>query len=201
MRPDRSLGVVRARGVEAALAAEPARQRDAVQADASEQRQHGRARPPSTRCGAHGHVRDHLRAREQLGHLRHQILRPGAADRGSWRPRRRRIRPRPAATSRHAARRMRRARLRCTAPPTRRPATKASRPGPGRDKHYHPLSVKGPCRIEQRLRDLASAFSRLPRRTGGRGPCGGAREMIARPARVRMRRRKPCRLARRRLFG
>ena len=39
------------------------------------------------------------------------------------------------------------------------------------------------------------------RRRGGCGPCDGGEDRIARPARVRMRRRKPWVLCRRRLFG
>ena len=119
---------------------------------------------------------------------------------------------RPARRSRTRWRSLRSTRLRVTAGPTARDTTKPARAGPG-----SPLEFRWTTRIGEpaRLPDrTVSANSSRRRRRAWAGSTGGAgqadrrlrplarrAERIARPARVRIRRRKPWVLARRRLFG
>jgi hypothetical protein len=119
------------------------------------------------------------------------------------------------ATARQASRRTRRARLRCTAPPTRRPATKAAASPSGLGRTY------STTRLPAARRPSSSAprtllLGRAPRRRAcavtPRGwlahsrraprarqaesrlrPLDRRRARMARPARVRMRTRNPCR--------
>jgi hypothetical protein len=101
--------------------------------------------------------------------------------------------------SRHAARRMRLARFRSTAPPTLRDATTESPPCPGAMNS----TTRFPC---DGVPFRKTRWTSLARKDAGQAvsrarPLRRRRAMIARPARVRMRRRKPCVFARRRLFG
>ena len=58
-----------------------------------------------------------------------------------------------------------------------------------------------PCSPSARVSRFGLASTARTRRRARCGPCARRAERMARPARVRMRRRKPCFLARRRLFG
>lgn len=102
------------------------------------------------------------------------------------------------ASSRHAARRIRRARLRRTAPPTRRPATNATDPGPGATNSI----TRSPWNAWPEARTRPTSWRLVGPYADSRvRPFARRRARIARPARVRIRMRKPCRLWRRRLFG
>lgn len=116
--------------MEAALAAEPAGERDPIQADTGEQDQAGRGaeRPKEDPGPAQGAT---TRARESSSSTSATsscVRAPRMAERATS------TMSRPSrtggASSRHVARRIRRARLRTTAPPTRRPATNATDPEP-----------------------------------------------------------------------
>src|SRR6266540_5204911 len=103
------------------------------------------------------------------------------------------------ATSRHAAFRMRRARFRGTAPPTRRPATNAVVPDPGATN----TTIRAPFSRLPDDRTLLTAGSRVacayPESRDR--PLALRLARIARPARLRIRRRNPWVFLRRRLFG
>ena len=172
MRPDRSLGVVRARRVEATLAADPTRQREAIQADASDQREPG-GRPRHPHDAAHTHHVTITCARESNSSTSAtRSCAPGSDDRGpgdhddvvsildlvlDLSPRG--PQDAPGSVAEHRA----------TDPPA---GDEGRRPGPGGDKHYHPLSVKCPAGREG-PRD-PTGVRRLPTRTGGSGPWRGA---------------------------
>src|SRR5262245_7717461 len=130
VRSDRLLGVPRACGGEAALASQPARERHLIEPDQADEHQPDR-RPQRPR---------------NLAETPHRITcarvsNPSTSDTSSCvrapaivaRATRTTSFPSKTlgASSRQAARRMRRARLRRTAPPTRRPATNAVDPAPG----------------------------------------------------------------------
>jgi len=77
------------------------------------------------------------------------------------------------------------------------------RPGPGREKHYHPTPVNRPAfiedtpHVERSHRDLVRAGQTVTRAR----PLRRRAARIERPALVRIRCRKPCTFARWRLFG
>jgi hypothetical protein len=137
---------------------------------------------------------------QELCHLGHQVLCLGACDPRAGDPSdvvcvicllrdlapgRSQDAPRPVALDRAAH------------PPA---GDEGDRSRPGRDKGYHPCSVNGSPSVEQgadveawhRAADQAESLVR---------PFERRREIMARPARVRMRVRKPCVFDRRRLFG
>jgi len=112
-----------------------------------------------------------------------------------------------AAASATSARRRRRRRLRVTAVPTARPMAKATRggavAGSGRKRHHK-------CSVPARRSDRRSSSNRRrswirPIKSGQAvnrwRPFKRRDLMMARPARVRMRARKPCLRARRRVLG
>src|SRR5207247_10732906 len=102
-------------------------------------------------------------------------------------------------TSRHAAFRIRRARLRRTAPPIRRPATKPVVPDPGATN----TTIRAPFNGLPDDRTLPTAGSRVAfaYAESRARPLVLRRARMARPARVRIRRRKPWGFLRRRLLG
>jgi len=73
-------------------------------------------------------------------------------------------------------------------------------PRPGRDKGYHPCSVKGPASLQEG-RDVRGGQWAAAQAESLVRPFERRRAMMARPARVRIRARKPCVFDRRRLFG
>jgi hypothetical protein len=131
METDGVLRVARAAWVETTLSAEPARQRGSIHADQPDQDEPKRrpADPQDRTSPSHERV---SRARESSSftsvtrsRVRAPWIVPRATNATSYPSRT------VGASSRHAARRMRRARLRKTARPTRRPATNAALPEPG----------------------------------------------------------------------
>ena len=128
--PDRLLRVARAGRGEPALAAEPAGERQPVQRDQAEQQQPRGSADHPQRAPDRGHgrissrssssvissIRSWVRACRMVSRATKTTSRP-STPRG--------------ATSRSAARRTRRARFRCTAPPILLPATSADPPAPG----------------------------------------------------------------------
>jgi hypothetical protein len=141
--------------------------------------------------------RDRSRASNQFVHLGHQILRLGAPDRlagyqndvGTLNPLRRRLSPgfaqdAPSSVPLHGA-----------ADAAR--GDEGGVPRAGRDEQYHQPSVRRPALGEDPA-DVAGAHRQADKVVR---PLERRRAMIARPARVRMRLRKPCFFARRRLFG
>lgn len=134
MDPDRLLRVMRARGVEAALTAEPTRKDCAVNLDQHDERQTDRrpGRPHDATDGVH---RRSTRARVSNSSnsvTRSWVFTPRIAARATSTTSL--SSPARGASCCHAARRTRRARFRTTAPPTRRPATNATSPEPGATK-------------------------------------------------------------------
>jgi hypothetical protein len=131
---NRFLRIVRARGIETALTAEPPRQHHAVQADrADERRTSRRAGDPrrAPQCSAHESTRART-SRSFNSATRSCVLAPLIAERATrTMSASRTARDR---SSTQAARRTRLARFRATAPPTRRPATNATFPEPGATK-------------------------------------------------------------------
>ena len=77
-----------------------------------------------------------------------------------------------------------------TAPPTRRAATTATSPGAGREQHYHPL-CRATAAVPVDPLDLTTAHGGSVRTVRRARPLRRRDERIERPARVRMRRRKP----------
>jgi hypothetical protein len=131
MRADRILGVARARRVEAALGAQPPRKRCAVSFYESDQHEpRGCAGDPQETPDARHRAVTFARASSSSTSVTSSCVRvsriPARATSATSNPP-----PTFGATSRQAARRIRRARLRSTAPPTRRPATNATVPEPG----------------------------------------------------------------------
>ncbi len=130
MCSDRPFCVVRARGVEAALPAEPARQRPPVDVDQTDERCTRRRpeQPHRSTPASHRRITCARDSNSSTSATSSDVRAPAiaalATSATSCPPSTR------GASSRHAARRMRRARLRTTAPPTRRPATNAADPGP-----------------------------------------------------------------------
>lgn len=141
MCADRILRVARAGRVEAALCPQPPRKRCAVSLYETDEHE------PRRRPGAPEEAPDPRHRREGAGDARHRAVTrarasssatsvtsscvrvsriPARATSATSKPS-----PTFGATSRQAARRIRRARLRWTAPPTRRPATNATVPEPG----------------------------------------------------------------------
>ena len=141
MRADRILRVARARRVEAALRPQPTRKRCAVSlyetdeheprrcAGGPEEASDARHRPEGPADARHRAVTC-ARASSSATSVTSSCVRvsriPARATSATSCPP-----PTFGATSRQAARRIRRARLRSTAPPTRRPATNATVPEPG----------------------------------------------------------------------
>ena len=126
---DRILGVVRARGVEAALAAEPPRKRRAIDADQPDlERANGSARRTEATAD-HLRTSGSRRSSSFISATRSCVFAPRMASRATMTT----SFPSPAvgATSRQASLRIRLARFRWTAPPTRRDATTATSPEPG----------------------------------------------------------------------
>jgi len=196
--PHGLLRVVGTRRVEAALPAEPRRKDQAVEADQAHEpgTSRGSEQPhPSTPAG---HRRSTC-ARESNSSTsdtnsceRAPAIVALATSATSLPPSTR------GASSRHAARRIRRARLRRTAPPTRRPATNATDPGPGATNTI----TRSPWNAWPEARTRPTSWRLVGSYADSRvRPFARRRARIARPARVRMRMRKPCRLWRRRLFG
>lgn len=85
---------------------------------------------------------------------------------------------------------------RATDPPAR---DERHGPWPGGDKHYHPVSVERPAARQDAADPIAAR--RRPYAERRVRPFARRRLTIARPARVRIRTRKPCRLWRRRTLG
>jgi hypothetical protein len=137
---------------------------------------------------------------QELCHLGHQVLCLGACDPRAGdpsdvvcvicllrdlAPSRSQDAPRPVALDRAAH------------PPA---GDKGDRSRPGRDKGYHPCSVNGPPPVEQGA-DVEARHGAADQAESLVRPFERRRAMMARPARVRMRVRKPCVFDRRRLFG
>jgi len=165
--PDRVLRVPRARGIELALAAEPPRQRRAIHPDQRDQEPTSRgAQDPQTRSHPSDHVVTCARfSSSSISATRSCVLAPRIVPRATH-AMSNRSRP-GGASSRHAARMILRARLRTTAPPTRRPTTNATVPRPGATKATTRSPWRGrPC---SRIRRTSVAL----RRTGGRDPSHG----------------------------
>lgn len=131
MGSDRVLRVPRAAGVEATLTPEPPREREPIQANEHDQQTarwragdpreltsppHERATRARESSFSTSVTSSCVRARWMLARATSAMSYPSRT---------------VGSSSRHAARRMRRARLRKTAPPTRRPATNATVPEPG----------------------------------------------------------------------
>ena len=178
--PDRLLGVLGAGGGEAALASQPARERHLIEANQADQQEPDR-RPERPEGVAKP-------ARHRITCAR--VSNPSTSDASSC------VRA-PAivalatrttsfpsttlgASSRHAARRMRRARLRRTAPPTRRPATNAADPVPGATNSttrsawnaLPSLSTRSTFVWSARLgRQTGPALCATPREDRSTGPC------------------------------
>ncbi len=195
MRPDRSLGVVRARRVEATLAADPARQREAIQADAGRPARAGPAPPPSTRCGAQRITSRITCARESNSSTSATSSASGLRRSRPWRPRRRRIRPRPcprplatrpggcaglgcgAPRHRSAGRQRRpptRSRGRQTLPP-------ALRGMPGRTSRVRgdPIGVRHATYADSRVRPFARRRARIDRPAAGPHPDAEPMPLVA----------------------
>ena len=132
--PDRLLAVARAGRVEAALASEQPSEGHPVKLDAADQAypSRGPCPPHSESEPVHARAPSDLRRRSAISAATCCDFAPRIA------PRATNTRSAPilgsAATSLHAALIKRRARLRCTALPTLRPATKATFPSPGAAK-------------------------------------------------------------------
>jgi hypothetical protein len=185
VRSDRVFGVPRARRVEAALATEPTGQREPIHAYQPDQqdarrRAHDPRKPTSPLHERATRARESsfstsvtsscVRARWMLARATSAMSYPSRT---------------VGSSSRQAARRIRRARLRKTAPPTRRPATNATVPEPGATNTTtrSPWNARPDARMRPTsdlvvaARDLRSRrLRRVATRTDGNGPwLAGAR--------------------------
>ena len=198
--PDGLLGVVGARRREATLSAEPPGQREPVEPDHA--RPEGAARGRRRSTGGVGRTScARPSALKQFGHLGDQILGSGVPD-GlaghqddvmSCHPTRRDLadrRPKdtPGSVPLHRAADL-------------LPGDQRELPRAGSDKQYHPLPVHR-FRVTEDALDRRSAHRPGQPETLRRlRPLRRRAARIARPARVRIRRRKPWVFARRRVFG
>jgi hypothetical protein len=201
---DRLQRILGARRCEPALPPDPPGQGGPVQQDRADQKgtDRGARHPERTAKSPHGDLTRSTPARASRSSISATtscVLAPRMASRRATKAMSYPCRTR-GASSRQAARKMRRARLRTTAPPTRRPATKATlpKPGPTDTNTRRPstgfadgsIARDGPVRFvaatyaESRVLPLARRLARM-----------------ARPARLRMRERNPWVFLRLRLFG
>jgi hypothetical protein len=192
-------GILGTRGVETTLPSQPPGQGQLVQPDQGDHSPPHRCPgdPQEPANGPHGPITPARVSNSSISATRSCVLLPRMAPlatKAMSYPSRAR-----GATSRHAAFRMRRARFRGTAPPTRRPTTNAVIPDPGATN----TTIRDPFNGLPEDRTLPTAGSRVD------GAYAESRERplalrlarIARPARLRIRRRNPWVFLRRRLFG
>ena len=141
MHPDRVLGVVRTGGIEATLAAEQPGQRHAIHTDQRRETRDAPALPPSSMRSTWLTSGPPARARA-IPHPPPPVPASRAPDAPLATTTTSYPSSTPSATSRHAARRTRRALLRQHRVADSPARNERRRPGSGREKHYHPFSVQ-----------------------------------------------------------